>query len=350
MVFSERATWTEISKVPMHCWNYKMFKRVTGKWGTLVSMGENLSGTMNFEKIEMLISITQLKKVEEVVLLEVGDIKFPVSVREKEWSEESKNISSKMESQQEVADESVSESESVIGLESENSPEGNRNVLVEITMEKDIENEIVERECQKMLGEFNEGDHDAGSSGIFAREDFGVNRRDRVREDVVDMGLTSVMGLGDWAREDVVNMGIDLVLGSSGNLDMQLVVEEGVGSIRKEGQHLSEVNTPIVEQTSSNNSELPETGVGAFVRRLMKNFNKKSEAEEKKKHFKKGKEESRSEEKIVNLSLSDSNINNRRKVILREAKQTWEVGKKLGLRVWRDERDVIEDIMRLEYQ
>ncbi|KAG8479497.1 hypothetical protein CXB51_029285 [Gossypium anomalum] len=62
MVFSERVTWTEISRVPMHCWNYKMFKRVAGKWGTLVSMGENLSGTMNFEKIEMLISITQLKR------------------------------------------------------------------------------------------------------------------------------------------------------------------------------------------------------------------------------------------------------------------------------------------------
>lgn len=43
-------------------------------------------------------------------------------------------------------------------------------------------------------------------------------------------------------------------------------------------------------------------------------------------------------------------MSNRGKVILREAKQIWEVGKKLGLRVRRDERDVIEDIMRLEYQ
>ncbi|KAK5845664.1 hypothetical protein PVK06_001865 [Gossypium arboreum] len=77
-----------------------------------------------------------------------------------------------------------------------------------------------------MLGEFNKGDHDASSSGILAGEDFGVNRRDRVREDVVDMGLTLVTGSGDRAREDVVNMGMDLVLGPSGNSDMQLVVEE----------------------------------------------------------------------------------------------------------------------------
>ncbi|KAB2068919.1 hypothetical protein ES319_A08G063200v1 [Gossypium barbadense] len=54
--------------------------------------------------------------------------------------------------------------------------------------------------------------------------------------------------------------------------------------------------------------------------------------------------------KIVNFSLSDSDISNRRKVILREAKQTWEVGKKLGLRAGGDEREVLEDIMSLEEQ
>lgn len=57
---------------------------------------------------------------------------------------------------------------------------------------------------------------------------------------------------------------------------------------------------------------------------------------------------SRSKDKIVNLSLSASDISNRRKVNLREVKQTWEIGKKLGLRVRGDERDVIEDIMSLE--
>ncbi|TYH31168.1 hypothetical protein ES288_A01G152400v1 [Gossypium darwinii] len=80
IVFSKRVTWIEIFGVPMHCWNYETFKRVAGKWGTLLSMEENLSGIKNFENIEMLISITQLKKVEEVVLLEVGDIKFSVSL------------------------------------------------------------------------------------------------------------------------------------------------------------------------------------------------------------------------------------------------------------------------------
>ncbi|KAK5771081.1 hypothetical protein PVK06_047256 [Gossypium arboreum] len=64
----------------------------------------------------------------------------------------------------------------------------------------------------------------------------------------------------------------------------------------------------------------------------------------------KSNEELRREDKVMNLSLSDSDISNRRNVILRKAKQTWEIGKKLGLSVRGDERDLIEDIMRLEEQ
>ncbi|KAH1131308.1 hypothetical protein J1N35_002686 [Gossypium stocksii] len=82
LAFSERITWIEVSGVPMHYWNYETFKRIAGKWGTLVSMGENLAGTKNFEKMEMLISISQVKKIDEMVLLEVGDARFPVRVSE----------------------------------------------------------------------------------------------------------------------------------------------------------------------------------------------------------------------------------------------------------------------------
>lgn len=39
------------------------------------------------------------------------------------------------------------------------------------------------------------------------------------------------------------------------------------------------------------------------------------------------------EERIVNLSLLDYYISNRGKVIIREAKNAWEVGKKLGLSI-----------------
>lgn len=62
----------------------------------------------------------------------------------------------------------------------------------------------------------------------------------------------------------------------------------------------------------------------------------------------KGKEKDSSAEKITNLSLSDSNINNRRRVILGEAKKMLKMGKKLGLRVRGDEREVLEEVMNIE--
>ncbi|KAH1063239.1 hypothetical protein J1N35_028226 [Gossypium stocksii] len=117
LVLAERITWVEISGVPMHCWNYETFKRIAGKWGNLVSMGENLSGANNFEKVEMLISISQVKRIDEMVFLEVGDVRFLVSVRELGWSEDFKNKVSKKVSNQVVVDESVSESKSMFGLE-----------------------------------------------------------------------------------------------------------------------------------------------------------------------------------------------------------------------------------------
>ncbi|KAK5793721.1 hypothetical protein PVK06_034875 [Gossypium arboreum] len=58
----------------------------------------------------------------------------------------------------------------------------------------------------------------------------------------------------------------------------------------------------------------------------------------------------RCEESMTNLLLSDSDINNRRRVILREAKRTWEVGKKLGLSVRGDKEEVINEIRILEGQ
>lgn len=62
----------------------------------------------------------------------------------------------------------------------------------------------------------------------------------------------------------------------------------------------------------------------------------------------KGKGDSRIDDSIANLSLPDSDISNRRKVILKEAKKTWEVGKRLGFSVQGDEEMVIEELMRVE--
>ncbi|KAK8358523.1 hypothetical protein V6Z12_A04G026400 [Gossypium hirsutum] len=215
-----------------------------------------------------------------------------------------------------------------------------------------------------MLGELNEGDHDALNVGILTEDDFGAGR------------LNSGM---DRACEDVANMGLALVLGPSGGHDGSVDFDEGLGSLDMEGQHLREGNTLLPYQIYPNNHGIPETeGRGLcqeikeeFLntvrgRRKKKQFNKRissmrviqdrvlSSKEKQRRDRSRRKEKSSAasikEDKVVNLSLSDSDISNRRKVILREAKQTWELGKKLGLSVRGDERDVIEYIMRLEDQ
>lgn len=54
------------------------------------------------------------------------------------------------------------------------------------------------------------------------------------------------------------------------------------------------------------------------------------------------------EDEVVNASLSDLDISNRKRVILKEAKKAWEIGKKLGFSIRGDEQEVVEDLMRLE--
>ncbi|KAH1047061.1 hypothetical protein J1N35_037845 [Gossypium stocksii] len=56
---------------------------------------------------------------------------------------------------------------------------------------------------------------------------------------------------------------------------------------------------------------------------------------------KKAKELCKEDERIVNLSLSDSDISNRMRVILREANNTWALRKKLGFSVHGNEEEVL---------
>ncbi|KAH1114712.1 hypothetical protein J1N35_008090 [Gossypium stocksii] len=129
-VYPERVTWIEISGVPIHCWNYETFKRVAGVWGNVVSMRENFTKTSNYEKMGLLVLVSRVSKIEEVVLLEVEDKRYPIRVSEQGWSKDlninlSNRESRQRESCQVEVKESVSESRSAIGLEPEIFSEGN---------------------------------------------------------------------------------------------------------------------------------------------------------------------------------------------------------------------------------
>ncbi|KAL4271467.1 hypothetical protein GQ457_13G005560 [Hibiscus cannabinus] len=77
-----RATWLEVSGIPLHCWNGTTLKRVAELWGSFEAFGENLQHNLDCEKVTILISTNQFKHIDEVVELEVGSLKYEIKVVE----------------------------------------------------------------------------------------------------------------------------------------------------------------------------------------------------------------------------------------------------------------------------
>lgn len=76
-----------MSAIPLHCWNYDTFKRIAEVWGNLVFVGGNVTKIVSYENVELLISITQPKLINEVIGLKVGDDQFWIRVKKKGLSE-----------------------------------------------------------------------------------------------------------------------------------------------------------------------------------------------------------------------------------------------------------------------
>ncbi|KAK8624149.1 hypothetical protein V6N13_065502 [Hibiscus sabdariffa] len=77
-----RATWIEISGVPIHCWNGTTFRRLAQLWGEFEAFGENLDCSVDCEKMKVLITTSRAQKICEVVELEVGNIIFDIRISE----------------------------------------------------------------------------------------------------------------------------------------------------------------------------------------------------------------------------------------------------------------------------
>ncbi|KAK8573879.1 hypothetical protein V6N13_096810 [Hibiscus sabdariffa] len=80
--FTQRATWIEISGVPLHCWNGTTFRRLAQLWGEFDAFGENLDCNVDCEKMTVLITTSRAQKICEVVDLEVGNVIFNIRIAE----------------------------------------------------------------------------------------------------------------------------------------------------------------------------------------------------------------------------------------------------------------------------
>ncbi|KAH1064455.1 hypothetical protein J1N35_029442 [Gossypium stocksii] len=125
---------------------------------------------------------------------------------------------------------------------------------------------------------------------------------------VAELGLENMKGVQDEQRE--IEEGVDLVV----DLDFQM------GNSKKSGGGTRLQVLLIAKKKKRDRALRKQKGKGIVCR----------------------------EEVVVNASISDSDIINRKRVILKEARNAWEVGKKLGLNVRGDEREVVDEIMKLE--
>ncbi|PPS13576.1 hypothetical protein GOBAR_AA07007 [Gossypium barbadense] len=220
-------------------------------------------------------------------------------------------------------------------------------------------------------GEIEKVGTGSSAEGIMPEEHF-LGNNENISIESVDIGVEV-----DRAKENGLNMGLFSQKGL--NVVSGQLLSEGpvAGCTSKSGQHLrrgsnpsesdvegidlggrsvgdSEVRFSIEEeffQTSQNRRKKKVLNKRIrSMREIQDRFLSKKEKQkrDRKEKIAKGKENTRCEDLTVNLSLSDSDISNRRRIILREAKKTWEVRKMLGLSVKGDEEEIIDEILRLE--
>ncbi|KAK8557124.1 hypothetical protein V6N13_035228 [Hibiscus sabdariffa] len=91
----ERATWLEVSGVPLHCWNSTTLKRLANLWGNFEALGENADHVLDCEKVSILITTNHAKRIEEVVEIELGNMVYEIGVFELGFSDSSKEIISR---------------------------------------------------------------------------------------------------------------------------------------------------------------------------------------------------------------------------------------------------------------
>ncbi|KAK8633331.1 hypothetical protein V6N13_014177 [Hibiscus sabdariffa] len=82
MSYSGRATWLEIRGLPLHCWNNVSLKKIVALWGSFEALGENDNHSLDCEKATVLISTNQMKWIEEVIEVEIGDKVFQIGIKE----------------------------------------------------------------------------------------------------------------------------------------------------------------------------------------------------------------------------------------------------------------------------
>ncbi|KAK8597987.1 hypothetical protein V6N13_095379 [Hibiscus sabdariffa] len=281
-----RATWIEVSGLPLHCWNEVTLRRLAEFWGVVEAFGENVNRVIDCEKVTVLISTDHAKRIEESVEIEVGNVIHDVSIVElgfKDTSVDKVSWANKLEQQYRKAESklegsSESSSEQDCGthvVEDEHSDGLEKDAIndllfgkdLAVNMGKDLGNPDRHIGESDLVGDFYCRDASNSGGGIVERTISGVKTRETAtlrvggdRVEVMDPNNASnsphqidleIPSLK--AFEDIHNMGM-----SHGSEDRGLVVSMEEQTINNQAQDV------LVDGSRLGVSEDVENGASFF--------------------------------------------------------------------------------------
>ncbi|KAK8623798.1 hypothetical protein V6N13_065161 [Hibiscus sabdariffa] len=364
---SERIIWVEIRGIQLHCWNGETFKRIAGIWGNIVALGENANQVIDCESITILISTTQPPRIAKIVMLEVGNVKYPIWVSEvasppaqfKETrtriikqnsgkvesssssSTASSNQCSKLKSQLEdsgEALETVNEQQSGGNFEAlGKSKEGSKDISEEANI-KDNGDKIYNGEEEICL-----------QKSISLSQVRGKSKKNK---ELIDNSGPGPEPKGGGSNEpsnhkrDLNPRGVD-----------EVSFSDGEGATRRSGKSKDTNSERAVSRVGSD-FELPEFHNMFKASRIRKkrfgslfdiqdkglsDVDRRKRDRVRKRLKKKGKLEETTE--LEGYSVTDSDIRARRNLLLAEATKTLEVGKLVGIEFIGNENEVVQDLI-----
>ncbi|KAK8682043.1 hypothetical protein V6N13_054440 [Hibiscus sabdariffa] len=418
---SHRATWIEITGVPLHCWNGTTFKRLAQLWGDFEAFGENLNCSVDCEKMKVLIVTNQEQSIREVVEMEVGNSIYVVRIVEMGFTDTSskKVIIDKERNPQKQRKFSMSEDSS--------SSESRSPVNGDLKRSQEIEASL--KTCNLGIHPNHEKE-DVAMGNVSSREDRGevgashemlvddINKLNEMTggQNVVNLKNSEI----NWAKNLFKNIraqaeegevrvnevGLENLVGKdpSALVRGETVIEETslfpnpgktpeIGNdpneaiegqnaladrnqeekreaglpikIASEKAHQSEQGEDKPYSSSDREENWSKAERVFFPEIILEKSTKKrygslkqiqdksiSEMERKRrdrairreKYFGKGEEEP----EVSGRSLSESDLINHKKTLLKRAKRTLALGKRLGVDIERNEEGVLNEIVRLE--
>ncbi|KAL4378544.1 hypothetical protein GQ457_02G017040 [Hibiscus cannabinus] len=395
----ERATWLEISGLPLHCWNHLTIKRIAELWGTFEASGENANHTKDCEKVSVLISTDYERRIEELVKVEVGEIIHRVRVLEIGFSDDS------------TMDFQVKKNEGLNvdkSLVVESSPDSSRNgsseldrksashvmdeAVKDIFVGKVVTEHLSSAETSRQLGEHEMmGGVNSAEVFITANQSNGEDRTNSLNREMEACGdkvvEAEIMGgvykdeietalqwqtrgcdrqgeIISWDEityvfgDNIVDKNLNLETANNGNALWER------GSDGENEKDLACGRNRSDEESNPDNAggefDLPEfhSSYKAPSRRAKRyrslfelqdkaltDLERRKRDRTKKRVKNKGKENEISE--LEGRSLTDADMQARRDVLLTEAKKTLAVGKSLGIVIIGDEEAAVEELVLL---